>query len=46
MVNTHFLVDVTMNEFDLSDWNYNDKPDDLIDLIKDYYDLMTDRLRR
>jgi hypothetical protein len=35
-----------MNEFDISNWNYNNKPDDSIDLIKDYYDLMTDRLRR
>jgi hypothetical protein len=51
---THFPVDVMMNGFDLSNSNYNDDsdlslfiiPDDSIDLIKDYYDLMTDRLRR
>ncbi len=50
---THFLVDVMMNGFDLSNWNYNDNsdlssfimPDDSIDVIKDYYDLMTDRPR-
>ncbi len=43
-----------MNGLDLSDWNYtNDSDlslfiiaDDSIDLIKDYYDIMTDRLRR
>ncbi len=42
-----FLVDVMMNQFDLSDWNYNDDSDlyESIDLIKDYYDTMTDRLR-
>ncbi len=41
-----FPVDVMMNQFNLSNWNYNDS--DLyesIDLIKDYYDIMTDRLR-
>jgi hypothetical protein len=49
-----FPIDVMMNQFDLSDWNYNDKsdlslfiiPDESIDLIKDYYDIMTDTLRR
>ncbi len=49
-----FLVNVMMNQFDLSDWNYDDDsdcssfiiPDESIDLIKDYYDIMTDRLRR
>ncbi len=49
-----FPVDVMMNQVDLSDWNYNDDsdlslfiiPDEFIDLIKDYYDMMTDRLRR
>jgi hypothetical protein len=43
-----FLVDVMMNQFNLSDWNYNDDSDlyESIDLIKDYYDIMTDRLRR
>ncbi len=43
-----FPVDVMMNQFDLSDWNDNDESDlyDFIDLIKDYYKIMTDRLRR
>ncbi len=43
-----FLVDVMMNQFDLSDWNYNNDLDlyKSIDTIKDYYDIMTDRLRR
>ena len=43
-----FPVDVMMNQFDLSDWNYNDDSDlyESIDLIKDYYNIMTDRLRR
>jgi hypothetical protein len=42
-----FTVDVMMNQFDLSDWNHNDDSDlyESIDLIKDYYDIMTDRLR-
>jgi hypothetical protein len=42
-----FLVDVMMNHFDISDWNYNDDLGlyESIDLIKDYYDIMTDRLR-
>jgi hypothetical protein len=42
-----FPVDVMMNQFDLSDWNYNDDLDlyESIDLIKDYYYIMTDRLR-
>ncbi len=51
---THFPVDVMINEFDISDWNYNDDSDfssfiiadDSIDLIEDYYNIMTDRLRR
>jgi hypothetical protein len=51
---THFQVDVMMNGLDLSNSNYNNNPDlslfiipdDSIDLIKDYYNLMTDRLRR
>jgi hypothetical protein len=50
---THFLVDGMINEFDLSNWNYNNDsdissfiiPDDSIDLIKDEFDLITDRLR-
>jgi hypothetical protein len=43
-----FLVDVMMKQFDLSNWNYDDDLDlyESIDLIKDYYDIMTDRLRR
>ncbi len=42
-----FPVDVMMNQFDLSDGNYNDDSDlyESIDLIKNYYDIMTDRLR-
>jgi hypothetical protein len=42
-----FPVDVTMNQFYLSDWNYNDDSDlyESIDLITDYYNTMTDRLR-
>ncbi len=37
-----------MNQFDISDWYDNDESDlyESIDLIKDYYDEMTDRLRR
>ncbi len=43
-----FLVDVMMNQFNLFDWNYNDDSDvyESIDLIKDYFNIMTDRLRR
>ncbi len=42
-----FPVDVMMNQFNLSDWNYNDDSDlyESIDLIKDYYNIITDRLR-
>jgi hypothetical protein len=42
-----FPVNVMMNHFDVSDWNYNDDLDlyESIDLIKDYYNIMTDRLR-
>jgi hypothetical protein len=42
-----FLVDVMMNQFNLSNWNYNDDSNlyESVDLIKDYYDIMTDRLR-
>jgi hypothetical protein len=41
-------VDVMMNQFDLSNWNDNDESDlyESIDLIKDNYNIMTDRLRR
>ncbi len=41
-------VDVMMNQFDLSNWNDNDESDpyESIDLIKDYYDILTDRVRR
>ncbi len=43
---TNLPVDVMMNGFDLSDWDYNNNSDlslfiiadDSIDLIKDYYD--------
>ncbi len=43
-----FPVVVMMNQFTLSNWNDNDESDlyESIDLIKDYYDIMTDRLRR
>jgi hypothetical protein len=42
-----FSVDVMMNQFNLSDWNHNDDSDlyESIDLMKDFYDIMTDRLR-
>ena len=47
-------VDVMMIQFNLLDWNYYDDsdlssfiiPNESIDLIKDYYDIMTDRLKR
>ncbi len=43
-----FPVNVMMNQFNLSDWYDNDESDlyESIDLIKDYYDEMMDRLRR
>ena len=42
-----FPVDVMMNQFNLSDWNDNDESDlyESNDSIKDYYNIMTDRLR-
>ena len=42
-----FPVNFMMNQFYLSDWYDNDESDlyESIDLIKDYYDEMTDRLR-
>ncbi len=42
-----FPVDFMKNQFNLSNWNYNDDLDlyESIDLIQDYYDIMTDRLR-
>ncbi len=44
-----FLVDVMMNQFDLylSNWDYIDDLDlyESVYLIKDYYNIMTDRLR-
>jgi hypothetical protein len=51
---THFPVDVMMNGFNVSNWNYNNNSDlslfiildDFIDLIKDEFDIMTDGLRR
>ncbi len=43
-----FPVNFMMSQFDLSDWYDNDESDlyESIDLIKDYDDVMTDRLRR
>ncbi len=43
-----FPVNVMMNQFDLSNWYDNDESDlyESTDLIKDYYDEMTYRLRR
>ena len=43
-----FPVNFMMNQFNLSDWFDNDESDlnESIDLIKDYDDDMTDRLRR
>ncbi len=43
-----FPVNFIMNQFDLSHWYDNDESDlyESIDLIKDYDDDMTDRLRR
>ncbi len=43
-----FPVNYMMNQFNLSDWYDYDESDpyESIDLIKDYYDEMTDRLRR
>ena len=42
-----FPVNFMINQFDLSDWYDNDESDlyESIDLIKDHYDEMTDRLR-
>ncbi len=42
-----FLVNIMMNQFDISNWYDNDESDlyESIDLIKDYYNKMTDRLR-
>ncbi len=42
-----FPVNFMLNQFDLSYWYDNDESDlyESIDLIKDYYDEMTDRLR-
>jgi hypothetical protein len=42
-----FPVNFMMNQFNLSDWYDNDESDfyESIDLIKDYYDEMTNRLR-
>ena len=43
-----FPVNFMMNQFNLSNWYNNDESDlnESIDLIKDYDDDMTDRLRR
>ncbi len=42
-----FPANFMMNQFNLSDWYDNDESDlyESIDLIKDHYDEMTDRLR-
>ncbi len=40
-----FLVDVMMNQFDLLDWYDNDDSDLYESILKDYFDMMTDRLR-
>ncbi len=42
-----FLVNFMMNQFNLSNWYDNEESDlnESIDLIKDYDDDMTDRLR-
>ncbi len=48
----HFPVDVMMIGFDISNWNQNNNldlssfimADDSIDLIKDEFNIMTDRL--
>ncbi len=42
-----FPVNVMINQFDISNWYDNDESDlyESIDLIKDYYNEMTDRLR-
>jgi hypothetical protein len=43
-----FPVDVMMNQFDVSNWDDNDDSAlyESIDLIEDYNDIMTDKLRR
>ncbi len=49
---THFPNYVMIDGFDISDWNYNNDSDllsyimsdDSIDLIKDEFDIMIDRL--
>ena len=43
-----FPVNFMINQFNLSNWYNNDESDlnESIDLIKDYDDDMTDRLRR
>ncbi len=43
-----FPVNVMMNEFNISNWYDNDESDlyESINLIEDYYNEMTDRLRR
>ncbi len=42
-----FPVDVMMNQFDVSNWDDNDDSDlyECIDLIEDYYGIITDKLR-
>jgi hypothetical protein len=42
-----FPVDVMMNQFNVSNWDDNDDSNlyASIDLIEDYYNIMTDKLR-
>ncbi len=44
----NFAVDVMMNQFHVSNWYDNDDSYlyESIDLIQDYYNIMTDKLRR
>ncbi len=41
-----FPVDVMMNQFNISNWDDNDDSYlyESIDLIQDYYDIMTDKI--
>ena len=43
-----FPVNFMMNQFDLSDWYDNDDSDlyESSNLMQDYFDIMTDRIRR
>ncbi len=44
----NFAVDVMMNQFNVSNWDDNDDSYlyESIDLIQDYFNIMTDKLRR